>query len=458
MAAGVIFALGSFNPLLAWLVDTTGLKLARFPVKLWLLVALGGSLLSGIGVERWLTGDERDTQDRKRWGSVAVAAIGFWLFFIWLRVFDHSAVSQLRRLIPERFDAGFVEAERLRWAGLALILALLLTIAATLIGLGPRVGPKSSILAVLVVLHAGSQLYLLQSLLPIDEVAFYKERHAVVDEIPPGSRVVHGPSESLFGPSSIDPSLYPDSTFVWLQRRTFEELYPTAGFLQGLRYELKMSPEGLDSYRTRAVISALKQMPDELRVKLLEHWGVEYLILDREFEPPFSDRLEKVAEFPGDFEVPWSVYRFLDPIPEARFVGRLDPAPSFFSELQGMADPNHDPTGVAIVPPDTERHFAPAGSLEVVASGPESWSGRVRSSGGGAVVLQRTNLPIYRARVSGEIVEILDADFHRLAIPVPAGEHEVTLEVDRRPWRFAWIVALLAALELALVVRRMRFA
>ena len=54
IAAGLFLSLGRFNPVAEWLFSLPGRGSLRYPVKLWLPVALGSALLCGIGFQRLL--------------------------------------------------------------------------------------------------------------------------------------------------------------------------------------------------------------------------------------------------------------------------------------------------------------------------------------------------------------------------------------------------------------------
>jgi uncharacterized membrane protein YfhO len=73
------------------------------------------------------------------------------------------------------------------------------------------------------------------------------------------------------------------------------------------------------------------------------------------------------------------------------------------------------------------------------------------------LVVQRSYLPIYTAEVDGAEVEIEVANMHRMAVEVPAGEHEILLAVNRRSVLPAFAVSLLGMVLLALKVRRTGF-
>ncbi len=68
--------------------------------------------------------------------------------------------------------------------------------------------------------------------------------------------------------------------------------------------------------------------------------------------------------------------------------------------------------------------------------------------------MQRSFLPIYSAEVDGQPASIEVADLHRMAIEVPPGVHEVTLEVNRRPLLLSFLLSLASLLTVvALAIR-----
>ena len=72
----------------------------------------------------------------------------------------------------------------------------------------------------------------------------------------------------------------------------------------------------------------------------------------------------------------------------------------------------------------------------------------------GLLVTRRAFLPIYRASIDGEPLKLKVANAHRLAVEVPAGEHEVHLWVDRRPFRTSLAIAGLTILGLLVFLWR----
>jgi uncharacterized membrane protein YfhO len=69
------------------------------------------------------------------------------------------------------------------------------------------------------------------------------------------------------------------------------------------------------------------------------------------------------------------------------------------------------------------------------------------------LVVQRSYLPLYTAEIDGVEAEIEVANMHRMAIEVPAGEHEIVIRTDRRGLLPSFILSLLGLLLLGLKMR-----
>ncbi len=282
IAFGLFFALGRFNPLGSWLFALPGGSSLRYPVKLWLPVAAGAALLCGLGFERLLAAPEGAPARRFRRTLLGLAIVlaALWIFLTFLPALS---LPWLRHLIPESLPDAFVGNERRRWAGLCLFsLALLaaLGVAARLCRFRPVTGG-----ALLLALHALAQVFFLRPLFTTDAVVPYLLPPPALAYLPPGESVVHGSFTGLFGPSEIDRGNFPEPRSRWLERRAFFELYPMTGPLWHRRYELNVSPEGLDSFLTRMSQGALKGSTDAQRVRLLAGWGVGRLLLERPLDP-----------------------------------------------------------------------------------------------------------------------------------------------------------------------------
>ncbi len=443
VAAGLFLALGGHNPVVRALMALPGADLLRLPVKLWLLVALGAALLCGRGFERAFGGG------RRRPLALALAAVGSLLAALWLAltVAPGAARAALGAAAPGAGDA-FIDHQRLRWAGLCLAGLALVAACGALLRLAagrPRLAG-----ALLVVLHVASQLLLLRPLLAQDEAALYRQPPALLALLPPRARLVHAVPGGLFGPVHTTAAAYPDARLLWYQRQTRQQLFPATGRLWGRRYELTRSPEGLDSFLSRAVAQTLPGLDDRSRLRLLAASGVDHLLLTR----PLAAGAETAAALldgggggAGDLRI----YRLRPPPPEVFFAGSVHRAPHLNGALSLLLEPSFDPLAEVVLPGSGPSVQGSPGRVEVLASGPESLRVTVEAPGPGALVVHRALLPVWRAEVDGRPAPIVAANIHRMGIELAAGRHSVRLWVDRRPLWAAALVAGAAALVVLLL-------
>lgn len=443
MAVGIFLALGGHNPAARWLLALGG-GLARLPVKFWLLVAIGGSLLCALGFERFLAGRGRATLAR------TLAVLGS-VYGIWLAVsMSASGSSLVEALLPVEASPEMVEVERARWVLLAAS-SLALTLGLAALAWGVRRRP--ALAGLLLALHLGGQLLLLHPLFATDRAAFYSRPPAALAAVPPGARVVQGEESALFGREPVRPNDSVDSRLAGLERRLYQTLGRFALARWGRRAELAPSPEGLDAFVTRAAMQAVPRLDDAGRLRLLAASGVEYLALSRPLE--LSDKAlpgEALVEPVWRDEVagaPLSIYRLRSPAPAVRFVGRVRRAASLNEALAGLIDPEFDAATETILAGEGVAVASAGGRLVRAEEAAERLSARVEAAGAGALVWQRAPLPIYRALVDGRPAPIQVADLHRLAVELSAGDHEVEIRVDRRPFQVASLVGLAALAALA---------
>jgi uncharacterized membrane protein YfhO len=109
------------------------------------------------------------------------------------------------------------------------------------------------------------------------------------------------------------------------------------------------------------------------------------------------------------------------------------------------------------VVPGPAAHLAgePGSSFEV------SWSAnevraRIVAPDDAVVLLQREYAPIYRASLNGRRVAVTVANATRLAVEVPAGEHDLRVWVERRPFFWSLLGAPVGLVVLLLWARRER--
>jgi hypothetical protein len=448
VALGLFLVLGRHNPILGLLLRLTRVDLIRLPVKFWLLVAIGASLLAALGFERLLRGERRPFV-RALTALLALYA-GLWAF---LALGGAAAFGWGRRLIPTAFGDGYVEQERLRWAGLALVSMLILGAGLGVLKLSRR---HPALLAILPFLHLVSQFFFLKPLLATDDVRPYLEPPALLAELPEGSTTVHGDAGGLFGRVTLPLDRYPDRSLIWFQRQTHEELYPHAGVRFDRHYELDYSPEGLDAFLTRATAQAMTILPDPARLKLLESSGVDRLLISRRLSVlEAAGQVELLEEGVGPTGE-LNVYGIPRRVERARLVGSIVRAPHLNGTLEVLTSPTFDARRTTVLPGTGEPTEAPPGSVRWVEDGVEEMVLEVDSPAGGALVIQRTPLPIYRAEVDDLEAPIVPADLHRIGIEVGPGPHTVRVWVDRGPLRVASLVSLLAVLGTIGVAVRLR--
>ncbi len=450
LATGLFLSLGSYNPLTSWLMTLPGMQVLRLPVKFWLLVAMALALLAGVGIEKFLAGGVRRPL---AWILTALATLMF-AFAIGALLAPPSAAETLASWMPQRIPSEFAGREIARWASAGLISGALCALGAALCWF-PGIN-RSRVVAGLVALQVLGQVWLLQALVPTDAIDYYRRHNPLLDRIPERARIVHGEAGGLFGPPLVTLESYPDERLHWLQRDTFDRLYPATGTMAGRRYEFWPSPEGLASFLTRITSQALHLLDDGRRLGLLEASGVTHLLLGRQLEGVAPERVRLVAEIELA-SGPLRLYELLRSAPEVQLVGRILTATDPRMALARLTDPSFDPRSAVVISTAGEPRFGAAGEVTILSSESESLRVRTSAPGPSMLVVQRSYLPIYTAEVDGAEVEIEVANMHRMAVEVPAGEHEILLAVNRRSVLPAFAVSLLGMVLLALKVRRTGF-
>jgi hypothetical protein len=457
VAFGLFFALGRFNPLGRWLFAIPGGSSLRYPVKLWLPVAAGAALLCGLGFERFLAAPEGAPGRRLRRALLGLALLlaALWIF---LNFLPGLSLPWLRHLIPDHLTAAFVGNERRRWAGLCLFSLVLLGalgLAARLCRFRPVTGG-----ALLLALHALAQVFFLRPLFTTDAVYPYLLEPPALAYLPEDETVVHGSFTSLFGPSDIEHGNFPEPRARWLERRAFFELYPATGPIWHRRYELNVSPEGLDSFLTRMSQGAIKGSTDAQRVRLLAAWGVGRLLLERPLAPEalsvasasggtgvYARLLADIPSFGGDLYV----YAIEGRSPDLYVASRVLFAPHLNAAYLQLADPRFRPGEDVVLPGSQPFATSPGGRVRSVVSGPEGLEVEVEAPAGGHLVLQRSHLPLYRATVDGLPATIEIANLQRMAVQVSPGRHRVRVWVDRRPLAMSLVASMVGLFAVGLL-------
>lgn len=449
VALGVALALGRFNPVVLWLAEAPGARLLRFPVKFWLLVAVGASVLAGFGWQSFARAEPGSAPARRPSFAAGLLALVYVVLVALLLQFPDTVRETVARLLPPGFPAERAEEIRLRWVALAGLMALTAGVAALLLRAVPR---RRWAAPAVLTLHVVTQLLLLQPLVPTDESSFYRQRPALLDVVDAERSVVQlGPYGHFSGERRA--AQYPDRRAFWSARRGYEELEAYAGTAAGLDYELNVSAEGLDSFLTEATLLALRPLVDAERLQVLRALGVGTLILDRRLEGSEGLGGLALARTKESYGRQLFVYTLAGSAPRVALYGDVLVASDLPQALARLTSPDFDPTVSAVITGDYEERLqAPVGELEIVELSADRLVAETRGEGPNLLVWQRSHLPLFRAEIDGEPVPVDVANLSRLALRVPAGEHRVRLEVDRGPFlRSLGVVPLGAVLLLALL-------
>lgn len=447
LATLVTFSGGT--PIPGWLTALPGGQLLRFPEKAFLVAALALALAAGCGFERLVRGEGG------RRVALALAAALLLAGALWL-LFGVSALGGeplFARLFGE-LDAHVAWSEgHMRWAGLSMfgtaLVALLLT---TLLALRRRPGLAG---ALLLALHAATQLAFLRPLLADDESAAYSRPPAIAGEIDPAAVLAQGAVTDLFGTDDMSDlsALFPDRHIRWMFRNVWSELHSFSALAAGRRLEFDLSPEGLDSFVLAATAQGMKHFDDGRRIAVLRATGVERLLLARPLAPEGAGGARRLATMPGMVR-PIHVYAVPAPLPEATLAGNLVRAPHMNAALEAIWTPGFDPATTAVVPGSGPPVVASRGLARLVRSEREHVEVEIDSLSGGVLILRRAHLPIWRATIDGVPAPTVIAQLTRLAVEVPPGPHRVVLSISRWPLRLSSATALLALVALVVLWRR----
>ncbi len=457
LGVALFFALGRFNPVVAGLWHLPWGRLLHFPAKFWLLGAVGGSLLCGLGFEVVLAGG------RRRLERLLVALAAFYVaFLVGAAIAPGRIESAVAALLSPALAAATLHGQLLRLQGLAVLSVSLLLLAITLLRLGRRAPVAAA--AALVFLHAATQLWTMLPGVPMDHVGPYLSPPPILAAIPAGSVVMHGANHDLFRPGTMSQGAYPDGRILWRTRRAARELYPFAALLHGLRAELAISPEGLDSFLTQALTVGLKGFSDRRRLDVLEALGVDYLLLDRELAPEALDKVREVARDESFGQV-LRLYELADRAREVELATRVVAAPQMNAALAAIFDPAFDPHSIVVIPgtegdppasTEIEGNGGPTASARLVANAREEVTVDVEARAGGVLYLRRAYLPLWRVEIDEHPDRTLVAQVAHLGVAVPAGRHRVRFWIDRRPLVAGFALSACGVGLLALVLLRAR--
>lgn len=432
ISAGGFVAFGVWNPLVRWAVGVLGSGGLRYPIKAWLWVAIGASLLAGLGFDRL-----RAASGQRRVAVILGAwALGYLTVWRLLAQPPAGLLHGLLNLMPARPDGAAAALER--WTALAFLLFVLVLTEGLIVLLARRHAAVSG--ASLLVLHAASQLFFLAPLLDTDSMAFYQQPPALLRAVPATPWVVHGRTGNLFTPAAARATRDPDARTVWDEHRRYASLAPQAGVAWGRRYAFDASPEGLDTFWSVAVGQAVHGLEDLDRLRILEAFGVATLILDRPLAPPAVARTALLAQRLAAGQPTW-VYHLVEAAPPVGVVSRTHYSSDPNDTLATLRREDFDPREAVVLTGRGRPRQQRPGRLDLVEEDPERVTADVDSPDGTVLLIQRAWLPIYRATIDGQTAPVLTANLARIAVDVPPGLHRVRVWANRRPFYAGWLLA-----------------
>jgi hypothetical protein len=447
--ASVLVTFSGGSPIPGWLTTLPGGQLLRFPEKAFLVAALALALAAGLGFDRLVRGEAGRRVVLALAAALALAAT------LWLvcGVPALGGESLFVRAFAE-LDAGRVWAEgHLRWAGLSMFATALLALTAGMVLALRRHRWLAG--ALLLALHAVSQLAFLRPLLAEDDSAAYSSPPAVADVLPVSAVLVQGSVTDVFGADEMSELVgrFPDPHVRWMHRNVWSELHTFSARSAGRRLELDFSAEGLDTFVLAATSQGMKHFDDARRIAVLRATGVDRLVLTRRRAPEGAGGARRSTTVAG-LARPIHVYEVPAPLPEVALAGTIVRAPHMNAALEAIWSADFDPATTAVVPGSGPPVVASRGTARLVRSEPERAEVEIDSPSGGVLILRRAHLPIWRAAIDGVPAPTVIAQLTRLAVEVPPGAHRVVFSISRWPLRISSAMAVLALAALAVLARR----
>lgn len=453
IVVGVLGSLGRFNPLIAWWVENVGTTFLRFPVKFWLPVAIGSSLLAALGFDR--------TLGQGRCRPLLIGFAGLFGFFVgvlivlhlWPALFPRLAEALMGRTLPPKI----LEDGRARWLSLSLWSALFAGLPLLTLLLLKRARPAAVANiggGCLLFLHAGAQLFFLSSLVDTEEAALYEAEPPILRWVGADELIFHAnPGQDLF--DAKPKTRFPDDELRWMERRGWHDLYPFVGVLFGRRYDLNHSPEGLDSFLNQALVFALERLSDSQRVRLLRALGVDVVLTNSTLDLGPTDPARLRHSLPS-YGGSVFVYEILDSATEVELVGNIYSSPHLNGALATLVNPRFNPHRDVVLAGEGPPLRGEGGTVESFSVHPERLEAAVEAVSPSVLIWRRAHLSLYRAAIDGQEVPVQIANLTRLGVEIPPGHHKVEIWVDRRSLWLGGALTLLGVVVLGTAARAFR--
>lgn len=414
-ATGIVLALGSHAGINAWVYRIAPpLWMLRHPVKWAYLTALALALLAGMSWDRltaaprvpraWLAGTLLGAALLLAAGLLQPAALRALL----AELFPSKEGGMAAEAVAAAVGAGLVRTG-LAWLALGLLVGLV----------SARNAHAPWATAALALVIAGDLAWTAR-LAPTTDVSFYDAGRAAA--------TLAGATPSR--PARLAAGLgthprpgrlaAPSNERLWHFHWLASALHPYSAVHLGFRYSLDEDADNLQPPWTRALWARIQSAPEASRIEMLGRAATEYHVGFEETDPPGT---VLVGVLPTGSERPVRLRRIAGALPWASM---------------------EDGTAVEL------RHF-----------GPCRFRFRVQAAAAGLLVVRETWFPGWSAEVDGASLAVRQHEIAFMAVPVPAGSHEVELRYLPRSYVVGRAISLgalavLGALLVASVIRERR--
>ncbi len=458
--AGALLSLGPRTPLYeALMAAAPPLRVFRYPEKVLLVAALALALLAGLGFDAVASG-RAEARRRARAGALLVAVL--------------ASAAALVLAWPSPEKRGIDAPALLGWGGLPpgspLVRGALMAVRGAVLGLGAAVVLARSIRperqALLVACLGGLDLlWSHHRLNPTAPVALFTSRPSPLKhlgDVEAARAYVY--DYTLRVPSSGSEA--PGAEVYTLARMpegwsldaaivlgVLDYLNPPTAARWGLRGSFDLDIGDLYPDHLRRLVTHLREVEGGgAHARLLRLGGVTHVLTLH--DAPWSRDLQPLVTLPGLFREPIRVYTVPSPLPRAYVVGGARIADDEAAEAV-LDSAEFDAAREIVLPTGSGRPAtAVEARLDPIQWRPDRIELGVRLSQPGFVVLTETFDPGWHAKVDGRPVGVLRANLAFRAIPMPAGEHRLTMRYVPPGLVAGAAAAAVAAAVLLLLLRR----
>jgi hypothetical protein len=240
-----------------------------------------------------------------------------------------------------------------------------------------------------------------------------------------------------------------------LARVQVEELIPGTGEPFGARYLFDADPDGSYGYYNRLASEAFNASTAPEKSRLLRAFGGRWILAEEGEHYPMTRAVTGLT-VAGRRLV---LLELEAPIAEVRWAGREFRRGSLSGALELVRSEGFDPSTDVVLPgaADGDGTGTAAARLRPEAIEPDRLAVQVEADGPGFLILSRTFVPAWNARLDGKKAPVMVANARELAVAVPSGSHRIEVAWDEAPFYRGVAVqagALLVLLAAALLATR----